>query len=359
MRWPGPLGGDRAAEELAREADGEVADVDHLLHLAEALLGDLAGLERDERAERLLLAAQLLAQQPHELAAARRRDVAPGLEGRRGARDRGVGAGGVGAAQTRRAARRRSGCAPRDRRSPKSARSRPSAVEDVVDGEHGETSVGAPAGPDGRDRATTALRYAGPSADVAQLARASPCHGEGRGFEPLHPLPRCVRPRPRGARAEPAPDEQADAAGRDRRHVGEHAVEQDRRDDLGLVAAERHERAREAELDDAESARRERDRRDDADQRPGREGLGEAHLGARDADRAQRHEEHEEDGQVPGQRGCGEREPAPPERDRRPRGGSRRAARPSRSRAGGAGAVRRGSRRARRARRRGGRCRRR
>jgi pimeloyl-ACP methyl ester carboxylesterase len=28
----------------------------------------------------------------------------------------------------------------------------------------------------------------GHSADVAQLARASPCHGEGRGFEPLHPL---------------------------------------------------------------------------------------------------------------------------------------------------------------------------
>ncbi len=25
-------------------------------------------------------------------------------------------------------------------------------------------------------------------ADVAQLARASPCQGEGRGFEPRHPL---------------------------------------------------------------------------------------------------------------------------------------------------------------------------
>src|SRR5208282_4097488 len=25
-------------------------------------------------------------------------------------------------------------------------------------------------------------------ADLAQLARASPCHGEGRGFESLHPL---------------------------------------------------------------------------------------------------------------------------------------------------------------------------
>ena len=47
--------------------------------------------------------------------------------------------------------------------------------------------VGAPAGPG--DRSCHAhLRYAGAPADVAQLARASPCHGEGRGFEPLHPL---------------------------------------------------------------------------------------------------------------------------------------------------------------------------
>ena len=69
----GALRRDRAAVELAREADGEVADVDHLLHLAEALLGDLPDLERDERAERLLLAAQLLAEQPHELAAVRAR----------------------------------------------------------------------------------------------------------------------------------------------------------------------------------------------------------------------------------------------------------------------------------------------
>ena len=74
----GALRRDRAAVELAREADGEVADVDHLLHLAEPLLGDLPDLERDERAERLLLAAQLLAEQPHELAAMRARQVAPG-----------------------------------------------------------------------------------------------------------------------------------------------------------------------------------------------------------------------------------------------------------------------------------------
>ena len=96
---PGPLGCDRAAEELPREPHREVADVDHLLHLAEALLRDLAGLERDERAERVLLAPQLLAQQADELAAPRCGHVAPGLEGLGGPRDRGVGARGVGAMQ--------------------------------------------------------------------------------------------------------------------------------------------------------------------------------------------------------------------------------------------------------------------
>ena len=69
----GALRGDRAAVQLPRETDGEVADVDHLLHLAEPLLRDLPHLERDERAERLLLAPELLAEQAHELAALRRR----------------------------------------------------------------------------------------------------------------------------------------------------------------------------------------------------------------------------------------------------------------------------------------------
>ena len=95
----GALGGDRAAEELSREAHGEVADVDHLLHLAEALLGDLAGLERDELAECLLLASQLLAQQADELAAPWCGHVAPRLEGLGGSRDGGVGAGRIGAMQ--------------------------------------------------------------------------------------------------------------------------------------------------------------------------------------------------------------------------------------------------------------------
>ena len=100
-RWPGTLRRDRAAVELAREADREVADVDHLLHLAEPLLRDLPDLERDERAERLLLAAQLLAEQPHELATMRAREVAPGGERLGGAADRGIGRGLVGAGDLR------------------------------------------------------------------------------------------------------------------------------------------------------------------------------------------------------------------------------------------------------------------
>ena len=44
----GALGGDGPAVQLPRQADGELADVDHLLHLAEGLGGDLACLDRDE-----------------------------------------------------------------------------------------------------------------------------------------------------------------------------------------------------------------------------------------------------------------------------------------------------------------------
>ena len=82
IRCSGPLGGDGEAVELAREADREVADVDHLLDLAEALRQRLAGLERDQQAEVGLRGAQLLAEQADELAAPRRRDRAPGQEGR-------------------------------------------------------------------------------------------------------------------------------------------------------------------------------------------------------------------------------------------------------------------------------------
>ena len=87
----GPLGRDGQAVELAREADREVADVDHLLHFAVAFGADLAHLERDEFAERLLELAQRVAEIAHDLAALGRRALAPGLERPRGRADHGVG----------------------------------------------------------------------------------------------------------------------------------------------------------------------------------------------------------------------------------------------------------------------------
>jgi hypothetical protein len=95
-RVPGALRGDGEAVELAGHADGEVADVDHLLDLAEALLADLPALEGHEGAERVLRRAQLLAQQADELAPAGRRHVAPRVEGLGGPLDGAVHAGGVG-----------------------------------------------------------------------------------------------------------------------------------------------------------------------------------------------------------------------------------------------------------------------
>ena len=76
----GALGGDGEAVQLPRQADGEIADVDHLLHFAEALGDDLADLEGHERAQGFLRGAQFLAEQAHEFAPPRRRNVAPGEE---------------------------------------------------------------------------------------------------------------------------------------------------------------------------------------------------------------------------------------------------------------------------------------
>ena len=77
----GSLAGDRQAVQLARQPDGEVADVDHLLDLAEALGADLAGLDRHQRAEVVLVLAEQLAEAAHEVAADRRRRRAPRGEG--------------------------------------------------------------------------------------------------------------------------------------------------------------------------------------------------------------------------------------------------------------------------------------
>ena len=84
----GALGLNRQTIELTRQADGEVADVDHLLHFAEPLRLDLADLDRHQPAEFRLGGAQFLAQQADKLAAARRRDAAPFEEGGVTATDR-------------------------------------------------------------------------------------------------------------------------------------------------------------------------------------------------------------------------------------------------------------------------------
>ena len=73
----GSLAGDGKAVELARKADGKVADVDHLLDLAEALLDDLAGFKRNQPGQRLLGRAQFFADQPYQFTAAGCRDGAP------------------------------------------------------------------------------------------------------------------------------------------------------------------------------------------------------------------------------------------------------------------------------------------
>ncbi|MDT4814485.1 hypothetical protein FQZ97_474890 [compost metagenome] len=91
----GAFGGDRQAIQLARQAHGEVANVDHFLHFAFAFRDDLAGFQADQAAQLALVLAQDFPEQAHQFAAARRGDIAPcqaGLacarDGRMGLRDR-------------------------------------------------------------------------------------------------------------------------------------------------------------------------------------------------------------------------------------------------------------------------------
>ena len=83
----GALGGDGQAVQLARQADGEVADVDHFLHFTQTFLGDLAGLPGNEFAQVGLVLAQYVAELAHQLATSRRRHFAPGFECMLGATD--------------------------------------------------------------------------------------------------------------------------------------------------------------------------------------------------------------------------------------------------------------------------------
>ena len=74
---PRPFGGDRPAVQLPRQPDGELADVDHLLHLAEGLRGDLAGLDGDQRGQIVLVLDEQFAEPGHQRAAHRSRCRAP------------------------------------------------------------------------------------------------------------------------------------------------------------------------------------------------------------------------------------------------------------------------------------------
>ena len=87
----GTLGGDGQTVELARQADGEIADVDHFLDFAEAFGRDLADFDGDQAAEIGLGGAQFLAEQADQFAALRRRHHAPDAEGFVGLFDRGGG----------------------------------------------------------------------------------------------------------------------------------------------------------------------------------------------------------------------------------------------------------------------------
>ncbi len=75
MTWA--LGRDGQAVQLARQADSEIADVDHFLHFTYTFGQNLAGFQRHQFAQRLAMFAQHVAQDTHQLAAYRRRHYTP------------------------------------------------------------------------------------------------------------------------------------------------------------------------------------------------------------------------------------------------------------------------------------------
>ena len=75
---PRPLAGDGQPIQLAREADREVAHIDHFLDLAFPLGADLAGLEGDQKAQVGLACTQGRTDLADDLAAARRGNQTPG-----------------------------------------------------------------------------------------------------------------------------------------------------------------------------------------------------------------------------------------------------------------------------------------
>ena len=77
----GAFAGNRQAMQLARQSHGEVADVDHLLHLAQPSGAHLAASSDTQQAQGLFVLAQFLAQAAHQFAAPRGGHGAPLQEG--------------------------------------------------------------------------------------------------------------------------------------------------------------------------------------------------------------------------------------------------------------------------------------
>jgi len=84
---------DRQSVELPRQADGEVADIDHLLDLTAAFVEDLAGFECHESGQFILVFAQRLTEATNQFAASWRGHRLPEGKGIHGPGDRGIGRG--------------------------------------------------------------------------------------------------------------------------------------------------------------------------------------------------------------------------------------------------------------------------
>ncbi len=74
------LGSDGQPVKLAREADGKIADVDHLLHFALPFGDDFAGFKRNEHAQILFGVTQGVAKLANDFAAFGRWDRLPFFE---------------------------------------------------------------------------------------------------------------------------------------------------------------------------------------------------------------------------------------------------------------------------------------
>ena len=92
---PRTFGSNRQTIQLPRKTNRKIADIDHLLHFAQAFGKNLPAFERHKLAEFVLVPAQFFAEQADQFAALRRRNVAPHIEGFRGILDLGVERGGA------------------------------------------------------------------------------------------------------------------------------------------------------------------------------------------------------------------------------------------------------------------------